>query len=187
MKFNKEIESDSTPMKFPQNVVTFPRANCGYFLLPFKIALLTKTINSVIMSSFDPAQPPLIEETLLKKRRSLDELALRRSETLTNPNKRKRVIRGEDVKIKRPEQFIREARIKEGSLNKMNRRKSVVEAHTRGSIVPKSQIKKTVGVAVRIHGGRHSNELIKAELKALGLNKKYDAVFVKLDNDGIGM
>lgn len=136
--------------------------------------------------SFDPSLPPLIEETLLKKRRGLDELALRRSESLTNPNKRKRVIRGEDVKIKRPEQFIREARIKEGSLKKMNRRKSVVEAHTRGTIVPKSEIKKTVGVAVRIHGGRHSNELIKSELKELGLNKKYDAVFVKLDNDGIG-
>ena len=144
------------------------------------------TSTVISMSSFDPSLPPLIEETLLKKRRGLDELALRRSETLTNPNKRKRVIRGEDVKIKRPEQFIREARIKEGSLKKMNRRKSVVEAHTRGTIVPKSQIKKTVGVAVRIHGGRHSNEIIKAELKALGLNKKYDAVFVKLDNDGIG-
>ena len=135
---------------------------------------------------FDPSQPPLISETLLKKRRSLDELALRRSATAQTQNKRKRIVRGEDVKVKRPEQFIREARIKEGSLKKMNRRKSQVEARNKSSIVPKSQLQHTVGFAVRIHGGRHSSELIKAELRKLGLQKKYDAVFFKLDNDGIG-
>lgn len=135
---------------------------------------------------FDPSQPPLISETLLKKRRSLDELALRRSETQVNTNKRKRVVRGEDVKVKRPEQFIREARIREGSLKKMNRRKSQVDARSKSSIVPKKLIKETVGFAVRIHGGRHSSEEIKKQLRALGLQKKYDAIFVKLDNAGIG-
>jgi hypothetical protein len=36
---------------------------------------------------FDPSQPPLVSETLLKKRRSLDELALRRAATLQSQNK----------------------------------------------------------------------------------------------------
>jgi hypothetical protein len=36
---------------------------------------------------FDPSQPPLVSETLLKKRRSLDELAHRRSVTVQRENK----------------------------------------------------------------------------------------------------
>lgn len=35
---------------------------------------------SILM--FDPSQPPLVQETLLKKRRSLDDLAYRRSVTV---------------------------------------------------------------------------------------------------------
>ena len=133
---------------------------------------------------YDPSQPPLVSETLLKKRRNLDELALRRSLTVETQNKRKRVIRGEDVKIKRPEQFVTEFRIQEGSRNKMNRRKNSVEK--RNLPVKKSLIKNTVGVAIRIHTGKHASPQIKAELMKLGLNKKYDATFVKLDANGIG-
>jgi hypothetical protein len=40
-----------------------------------------------IFPMFDPSQPPLVSETLLKKRRSLDELALRRAATLQSQNK----------------------------------------------------------------------------------------------------
>ena len=36
---------------------------------------------------FDPSQPPLVEETLLKKRRSLDDLILKRSTTVALQNK----------------------------------------------------------------------------------------------------
>lgn len=133
---------------------------------------------------YDPSQPPLVSETLLKKRRNLDELALRRSLTVETQNKRKRVIRGEDVKIKRPEQFVTEFRIQEGSKNKMLRRKKAVEKKTLP--VPKNLIKKTVGIAIRIHGGKHASPLIKSELSKLGLLKKYDATFVKLDAQGIG-
>lgn len=133
---------------------------------------------------YDPSQPPLVSETLLKKRRNLDELALRRSMTVETQNKRKRVVRGEDVKIKRPEQFVTEFRIQEGSKNKMLRRKKNVEK--KSLPVQKSQIKNTVGVAIRIHTGKHANPQIKAELSRLGLTKKYDATFVKLDAAGIG-
>lgn len=133
---------------------------------------------------YDPSQPPLVSETLLKKRRNLDELALRRSLTVETQNKRKRVLRGEVVKIKRPEQFITEYKIQEGSKNKMLRRKKVVER--KNLPVKKSQIKDTVGIAIRIHAGRHASPQIKNELNKLGLTKKYDATFVKLDAEGIG-
>ena len=92
--------------------------------------------------SFDPGAPPLISETLLKSRRTLEELAHKRSVTVKTQNKvcylflrfliplfvskrshysfmvsptfllqRRRIVRGEDVRIKRPEQFVREFRI----------------------------------------------------------------------------
>lgn len=134
--------------------------------------------------TFDPSAPPLVQETLLKKRRSLDELAHWRSVNLKQQVTRKRVVRGEDVKIKRPEQFVREFRIKEGSQNKMKRRKRETERRSHPD-VPKSDIRLTVGVAVRIHEGRHSSTEIKEELRKLGLSKKYDAVFIRLDENGI--
>eukprot|EP01041_Mallomonas_annulata_P010327 gene10327-21552_t len=130
---------------------------------------------------FDPSQPPLLSETLLKKRRTLDELVHRRSITVQVQNKRKRVVRGENVQIKRPEQFVREFRIREGSQNKMHRRKREVQRRTTNVGVPKSAIKNTVGLVVRIHGGRHASEEIKSELRTLKLTRKYDACFVKLD------
>ena len=43
----------------------------------------------------------------------------------------------------------------------------------------------TVGIVVRIHEGRHSSKEIKEDLRKLGLNKKYDAVFMKLDEKNI--
>lgn len=138
------------------------------------------------MSSFDPSQPPLISETLLKKRRSLDELALRRATKLSVQNKKKKNVRGEVVKLKRPEQFVTEARIREGSQKKMLRRKSQVEAKSRSSLVQKGEaMKDTVGLLVRIHQGRHASQEIKEELKKMGLMRKYDAVFCKLDREGI--
>lgn len=51
--------------------------------------------------------------------------------------------------------------------------------------VPKGAIKDTVGVIVRIHAGRHSSDEIKASLRGMGLAKKYDAVFTKLDAECI--
>ena len=134
--------------------------------------------------TFDPSAPPLVEETLLKKRKSLEELAHWRSVNLKQQVTRKRVIRGEDVKIKRPEQFVREFRIKEGSQNKMKRRKR--ETSRRAHVdVSKSDMLETVGIVVRIHEGRHSSKEIKEDLRKLGLNKKYDAVFMKLDEKNI--
>ena len=127
---------------------------------------------------------PLVEETLLKKRRTLDDLKHRRAITVERQVKRKRVIRGEDVKIKRPEQFVREYRIKEGSKNKHERRKR--QAAQRST--PKAasgQIRKTIGLIVRIHAGRHTDPGIKKELASMGLKKKYDAKFIKLDKQSL--
>jgi large subunit ribosomal protein L7e len=137
------------------------------------------------ITMFDPSHPPLVSETLLKKRRSLDELALRRSTTVQVQNKRKRVVRGENVTVKRPEQFVKESRIRQGSLNKMNRRKNTVAQKTKSDNIPKQEYKQSVGFVVRIHEGRHSNEEIKKELKSMNLVKKYDAMFMKLDREGI--
>ena len=69
--------------------------------------------------SFDPSKPPLVSETLLKSRRSLEDLSFKRSLIVPALRKRKRTVRGEDIKIKRPEQFIRKYRTQEGSLNKV--------------------------------------------------------------------
>ena len=134
--------------------------------------------------TFDPAAPPLVQETLLKKRRTLEELAHWRSVNLKQQVTRKRVVRGEDIKIKRPEQFVQEFRTKEGSQNKMKRRKREIDRRSHLDI-PKSDIRQTVGVAVRIHEGRHSSPEIKDELRKLGLSKKYDAIFIRLDEAGI--
>lgn len=133
------------------------------------------------MSSFDPSKAPLISETLLKKRRSLDELAYKRSVTVGKQTKRKKAVRGEDIKIKRPEQFMRESRIKAGSQEKMLRKKRNAEAKLNVGV----EMKASVGFAVRIHEGRHSSEDIKNELRKLGLNKKYDGCFVNLNQEGI--
>lgn len=133
---------------------------------------------------FDPSQPPLISETLLKKRRSLDELSLRRSTTLQTQNKRKRVVRGENVTIKRPEQFVKEFRIKEGSRNIMKRLQKDTEKRTRIHI-PKSELKRTIGFIVRIHIGRHASDEIKSVLSKMKLFRKYDAIFTKLDEETI--
>lgn len=136
------------------------------------------------MSSHDPEKAPLVSETLLKNRRSLDELAHRRSVTVGKQVKRKRVVRGEDIKIKRPEQFLRESRIKEGSRRKMQRRARKAESRSKPALGG-HELQKHSGFAVRIHEGRHSAPEIKSALRDMGLNKKYDAVFVKLDEEGI--
>jgi 60S ribosomal protein uL30 len=68
----------------------------------------------------------------------------------------------------------------------MNRRRTQVAVKTKASLIPKDEkMKETVGFMVRIHMGRHASAEIKSQLKALGLNKKYDAAFVKLDREGI--
>jgi hypothetical protein len=61
------------------------------------------------------------------------------------------------------------------------------EAKRRKTVdVPAHEKKPTVGFMVRIHEGRHSSREIKTQLRELGLYKKYDGRFVKLDDEGIG-
>jgi hypothetical protein len=66
----------------------------------------------------------------------------------------------------------------------MERRKREVERRHRAK-VPEGSIKDTVGIVIRIHEGRHSSEIIKKQLRSLGLTTKYEAVFMKLDEDCI--
>lgn len=93
-------------------------------------------------------------------------------------------MRGEDIKIKRPEQFVHENKIKKGSENKMQRRKKEIE-RKKSSTVKKMLKKDTVGLLVRVHLARHAADEIKSTLRSLNLHKKYDAVFVNLDEDQI--
>lgn len=69
-------------------------------------------------------------------------------------------------------------------MNKVNRLKRAVERR-RSSTIPKNEIKSTVGFMVRIHEARHSSREIKTALRKLRLTKKYDGMFVRLDEAGI--
>ena len=127
---------------------------------------------------------PLIEETLLKRRRSLEELQHRRAVTVQQQVKRKRVVRGDNVKVIRPERFVHEYRIKEGSQQKMVRKKRQIENNTaKKNKEMNNEIMKSssIGLVIRIHEARHASKEIKKALSSLKLNKKYDARFIALD------
>jgi hypothetical protein len=125
---------------------------------------------------FDPSQTPLVAETLLKKRRSLEELAQVREDTIKKQVKRRRVVRGENIKIRRPEEFMTKKLVQIKSSKKIMRKKrESVRSRIRK---PK---KETVGFAVRVITGSNISKRVKAELENLGLNNKYDGIFVKLD------
>lgn len=68
----------------------------------------------------------------------------------------------------------------------MNRRKRATERRTTIAI-PQHAVKNTVGIAIRIHRGRHTSPEIKSELEKLGLTHKYNAIFVNLNQETIGM
>lgn len=132
--------------------------------------------------SYDPNQTPLVAETLLKKRRSLDELAVARAENLKTQVKRRRVVRGENIKIKRPEQFLKKTLIRDNSRKKFERKSSSITSQK----LPKAN-KNTVAFAVRILGGRNASDEVKAALGKFGLTKKYDGAFIKLDQKNQGL
>lgn len=67
----------------------------------------------------------------------------------------------------------------------MERRKRQV-ARMNIEKLEKSSIQDKVGLVIRTHIGRHSSPDIKEQLRKLGLHKKYDAVFIKLDSPQIG-
>lgn len=52
--------------------------------------------------------------------------------------------------------------------------------------VPASEMRPTCGFVVRIHAGRHASDEIKAALREMKLNKKYDGKFIRLDEETIG-
>lgn len=137
------------------------------------------------VQTFDPTKAPLISETLLKKRRTLDELQHKRATVVQQQQKKRRVVRGEDIKIKRPEQFLKENKIKTGSLKKMQRRAKETERRSHVKLPKGMKIKETIGFVVRIHEGKFTNSEIKKYMNSIGLKKKYEAVFMKLDEKAI--
>jgi len=137
--------------------------------------------------SFDPSQAPLITETLLKKRRTLEELAAARTQNVANVNKRRRVVRGEAIKIQRPEQFVRDNLIKDKTKKKFERKKSQAEVSTAKLLnATKNQLPATIGFVVRVHSAQHTSKDIKRELNSMGLRKKYGGVFFKIDAKNLG-
>ena len=69
---------------------------------------------------------------------------------------------------------------REGSQQKMERRKRHVEVRVAPVVAPRL-ILRTVGFVVRIHQGRHSSPDIKQQLRDMKLIRKYDGVFMHLD------
>lgn len=136
------------------------------------------------MSIVPEAQTPLVSETLLKKRRSIDELAYKRSIVSAAQNNPRRKLRGDSTKVKRPEEYLKEYLIKEKSHNRMKRKQR--QASRKSSTTIKTPLQKsTVGFVIRINEGKHVSSEIKSQLRELKLNMKYDAQFVKLDEDTI--
>lgn len=136
--------------------------------------------------SFDPSQTPLVAETLLKKRRSLDELALIRSETVQKQVKRRRVVRGENVRIVRPEQLVKIHRIKNGSEKRLMREKKQASFKVNRMVKTGASFNSTVGFVVRVREAKSASKLIKKELSSLGLSKIYSGVFFKIDAESLG-
>jgi large subunit ribosomal protein L7e len=135
---------------------------------------------------YDPSQTPLVAETLLKKRRSLEELAIVRSETVQKQVKRRRVVRGETIRVVRPEQLVKIHRIKNGSEKRLMRQKKQAEFKVNRMIKNGVSFQSTVGFIVRVRDAKSASKQIKKELNNLGLNKIYNGVFHKLDAESIG-
>jgi hypothetical protein len=138
------------------------------------------------MSSFDPSQTPLVAETLLKKRRSLEELALVRSETVQKQVKRRRIVRGEKTRIVRPEQLVKIHRIKAGSEKRLMREKKQAEFKVNRMVKDGTVFPNTIGFIVRVREAKSASKHIKRELKSLGLRTVYSGMFYKIDQDSIG-
>ena len=135
---------------------------------------------------FDPSQTPLVAETLLKKRRSLDDLAVIRSETVQKQVKRRRVVRGETVRVVRPEQLVKIHRIKDGSQKRLQREMKQAQFNVNHMLKEGVALADTVGFIVRVREARSASKLIKKELRGLGLDKVNTGIFFKIDKDSLG-
>lgn len=135
---------------------------------------------------FDPSQTPLVAETLLKKRRSLDDLAVIRSETVQKQVKRRRVVRGETVRVVRPEQLVKIHRIKDGSQKRLQREMKQAQFKVNHMLKEGVALADTVGFIVRVREARSASKLIKKELRGLGLDKVNTGIFFKIDKDSLG-
>ena len=73
---------------------------------------------------------------------------------------------------------------KEGSKKRMERRKKQIEKQS-SKTIKRTISKDTVGLMVRLHDGKNLTGALKAELRELKLNQKYDAQFINLNEENI--
>ncbi|KAK4796169.1 hypothetical protein SAY86_028495 [Trapa natans] len=118
-----------------------------------------------------------VSETILKKRKSNEEWALRRKAQLELRQKRNK-SHGNDFKL--PEQFIKEYRNKEFDLIKMKHR---MKKHKSGQMELKSKLL----FVVRIQGKNDMHPLTRKILNKLRLGRIFNGIFIKANETVIDM
>ncbi|GAB2216164.1 hypothetical protein Droror1_Dr00023933 [Drosera rotundifolia] len=123
----------------------------------------------------DEVQAPLpyIQETVLKKRKSSEEWAIRRRQQL---EERKSIKANKQLTFKRAEQYIKEFRGKELDLVRMKYRARKFRA------VP-GKLKSQLLFVIRIQGKFEVHSVTKKILYSLGLGKLFTGVFLEA-NEG---
>ncbi|XP_004303252.1 PREDICTED: 60S ribosomal protein L7-1 [Fragaria vesca subsp. vesca] len=123
--------------------------------------------------SGEVAQPlTTVPEIILKKRKSNEELALRRREQLEQRNFRQNKSKQEF--IKKPEDFVKEFRYREVDLvqmkNRLKRKRSAIET-TNPQLL----------LVIRIQGKNDMHPAVRKNLYSLNLRRIFNAVFVRAD------
>ncbi|XP_078438306.1 large ribosomal subunit protein uL30y-like [Wolffia australiana] len=130
------------------------------------------------MASEDPQPLSYIPETVLKKRRSNEGLALRRK-GYAEAKKRSAKERSNNL-IKKPEDFVKEFRSKELDLVQMKHR---TKAHRSSLNYPESNLL----FVIRTHGAKDMHPRTKKVLHLLRLRHIYDGVFLKVSEGTMNM
>ncbi|KAL6141107.1 hypothetical protein ACLB2K_059398 [Fragaria x ananassa] len=123
--------------------------------------------------SGEVAQPfTTVPEIILKKRKSNEELALRRREQLEQRKFRQNKSKQEF--IKKPEDFVKEFRYREVDLvqmkNRLKRKRSAIET-TNPQLL----------LVIRIQGKNDMHPAVRKNLYSLNLRRIFNAVFVRAD------
>ncbi|XP_059642074.1 large ribosomal subunit protein uL30z-like [Cornus florida] len=121
------------------------------------------------MADEEPKPLAYIPETILKKRRSNEEWAIRRKQQLEQKIKR---IKGDNFVIKKPEQFIKEHRDRELDLIQMKHRG---KRQLRSLVTPESKLL----FIIRIRGKNDMHPKTRKLLYSLRLRRIFNGVFVK--------
>uniref|UniRef100_A0A5B7BEM6 Putative 60S ribosomal protein L7-2-like n=1 Tax=Davidia involucrata TaxID=16924 RepID=A0A5B7BEM6_DAVIN len=121
------------------------------------------------MADEEPKPLTYIPETILKKRRSNEQWAIRRKQQLEERIKK---FKGDNFVIKKPDQFIREYRDRELDLIQMKHRG---KQQRRALVPPESKLL----FIIRIGGKNDMHPKTRKNLYSLRLRKIFNGVFVK--------